>query len=138
VRYGQDAHLIFPDEKDERVREAGEQGPPDLKARVHVLKPRKVARAPSDERESGLHLIQELAPQSRPSGFISDDRFGQLVRDFRCEPDTGYSRLWENFDVAPDGQSFVMIRGERRRPWMRIHVVLNWLEEFERRAPKRP
>lgn len=27
VRHGQDAHLIFPDEKDERVREAGDQGP---------------------------------------------------------------------------------------------------------------
>ena len=50
------------------------------------------------------------------------------------EGDYAYAGTVPNFDVAPDGQSFVMIRGERRRPWMRIHVVLNWLEELERRA----
>ena len=50
VGYGQDAHLVFPDEEDERVREAGEQGPPDLEGRVNVLKAGKRTRAPSDER----------------------------------------------------------------------------------------
>ena len=46
------------------------------------------------------------------------------------EGDYAYAGTVPNFDVAPDGQSFMMIRGERRRPWMRIHVVLNSLEEL--------
>jgi hypothetical protein len=33
--------------------------------------------------------------------------------------------------------TFVTIRGERRRRWIRIHVVLNWLEKLERRVPSR-
>src|SRR3989304_1465259 len=93
VGYCQDARFVFPDEEDEGVREAGEQGPPDLKGRVYVLKPRKGTRVPSDERESGLHLVQELAPQPLSSGFVPEDRFGQLVRDFRREPDMGHLRV---------------------------------------------
>src|SRR5712691_7389645 len=77
------------------VREAGEQGPPDLEGRVYVLKPRKGARARSDDRESGLHLVQELASQPLLSGFVPEDRFGQFVRDFRREPDRGHLRVRE-------------------------------------------
>jgi Tol biopolymer transport system component len=40
-----------------------------------------------------------------------------------------------NYDVAPDGQRFVMIRGENSAP-TQIHVVLSWLEEL--RARSRP
>jgi hypothetical protein len=35
VGYGEDAHLVISDEEHERVREAGEQGPPDLEGRVN-------------------------------------------------------------------------------------------------------
>jgi len=54
------------------------------------------------------------------------------------EGEYAYAGVVPNYDVSPDDQSFVMIRGERRRPWMRIHVVLNWFEELERRVPRRP
>jgi hypothetical protein len=40
-----------------------------------------------------------------------------------------------NFDVEPDDQAFVMIRGERQKPWMRIHVVLRWFEDLKSRVP---
>jgi hypothetical protein len=61
VGHCQDADFVFPNEEDERVWEASEQGSSDLEGRVYVSKPRKWARARSDERESGLHLVQELA-----------------------------------------------------------------------------
>ena len=40
-----------------------------------------------------------------------------------------------NYDVFPDGQSFVMVGGtpESRAP--QLHVVLNWFEELKRRVP---
>lgn len=47
--------------------------------------------------------------------------------------------LWTNFsnyDIAPDGKSFVMIKPDRG--WGKtteIRVVLNWFEELQRLAP---
>ena len=35
--------------------------------------------------------------------------------------------------MSPDGQRFVMIRGEKEAP-TRLHGVLSWLEERRRRA----
>jgi Tol biopolymer transport system component/DNA-binding winged helix-turn-helix (wHTH) protein len=37
-----------------------------------------------------------------------------------------------NYDVTPDGNGFVMIRGEQKSPWMQLNVVLNWFEEMRR------
>jgi hypothetical protein len=38
-----------------------------------------------------------------------------------------------NFDVTPDGQAFIMVRGEDgTNPWMQINVVVNWFEELRR------
>jgi len=40
-----------------------------------------------------------------------------------------------NFDVTPDGDAFVMVRGdEGRNPWMQLNVMVNWFEELERRG----
>jgi hypothetical protein len=36
VSHGQDAYLAFVHEEDERVREAGKQGPPDLEVRIYA------------------------------------------------------------------------------------------------------
>jgi len=40
-----------------------------------------------------------------------------------------------NFDVTPDGQAFVMVRGdEGANPWMQLNVTVNWFEELRRHA----
>jgi Tol biopolymer transport system component len=40
----------------------------------------------------------------------------------------------QSYDVAPDGEHFVFVRGERTGT-PNIRVVLNWFEELKRRAP---
>jgi hypothetical protein len=40
-----------------------------------------------------------------------------------------------NYDITPDGQQFVMIRGEAPAPLTEIHVVVNWFEELKRLVP---
>ncbi len=39
------------------------------------------------------------------------------------------------YDVAPDGQSFLMIRPAEEAQETEIHVVLNWFEELQRLVP---
>ena len=39
-----------------------------------------------------------------------------------------------NYDVAPDGQRFVMIRREEDED-SQLHIVLNWFQELRRLAP---
>jgi Tol biopolymer transport system component len=51
-------------------------------------------------------------------------------------------RYWdsgfEDYDVAPDGERFLMIRAEEEPAPTRIHVVLNWAEELKQQvAPVR-
>jgi hypothetical protein len=44
--------------------------------------------------------------------------------------------MWgPNFDIAPDGKSFVWIEGDESRIATEVKVVLNWFEELERLAP---
>jgi hypothetical protein len=38
------------------------------------------------------------------------------------------------YDVAPDGESFFMIR--RNQSAARIHVIFNWVDELKRRVPR--
>ena len=45
-----------------------------------------------------------------------------------------------NYDLAPDGQGFVMIRTPERTvetsgPTQQINVVIHWFEELKRRVP---
>ncbi len=41
-----------------------------------------------------------------------------------------------NFDVAPDGQRFLMLKpSEQEQAATQINVVLNWFEELKRRVP---
>ncbi len=41
-----------------------------------------------------------------------------------------------NFDVMPDDQAFVMVRGdEGTRPWMQLNLTVNWLEALRDREP---
>jgi hypothetical protein len=45
------------------------------------------------------------------------------------------SAFWPNYDVTPDGQRFLMVKGSPRTPATRINVVLNWAEELKRLGP---
>jgi hypothetical protein len=41
-----------------------------------------------------------------------------------------------NYDVAPDGQRFLMLQpSEQAQAPTQINVVLNWFEELKRRVP---
>jgi serine/threonine-protein kinase len=40
-----------------------------------------------------------------------------------------------NYDVAPDGQRFLMIKASEEGASTQINVVLNWFEELKRRVP---
>jgi Tol biopolymer transport system component len=49
-----------------------------------------------------------------------------------------YSRsnaFWPNYDVSPDGQRLLMIKGIAQEAPKRINVVLNWVEELKRLMP---
>jgi hypothetical protein len=39
------------------------------------------------------------------------------------------------YDVAPDGERFLMIEPGPPAETMRIHIVLNWFQELERLVP---
>lgn len=43
--------------------------------------------------------------------------------------------LWANYDVAPDGRQFLMIRTLDDKGPAQIDVVLNWVDELKRRVP---
>jgi hypothetical protein len=43
-----------------------------------------------------------------------------------------------NYDVAPDGQHFLMVQGsEQEAAPTRLNVIVNWFEELKRRVPTR-
>ncbi len=52
------------------------------------------------------------------------------------EGDYAFAGHLANYDVTPDDRAFVMIRGEGKKPWMQLNVVLNWSEELKRRVPR--
>jgi Tol biopolymer transport system component len=90
-------------------------------------------------------------PQFSPDGkeifYRSGDRM--MVTTFASEPQVLFSRptvLFEgrygvdpfandarSYDIMPDGQHFVMVRGDDEAS--EIRVVLNWMEELKRLAP---
>jgi len=39
------------------------------------------------------------------------------------------------YDVAPDGQHFLMIEGGEEEGWNQLHLALNWFEELKRLVP---
>jgi Tol biopolymer transport system component len=42
---------------------------------------------------------------------------------------------YPGYDIAPDGQAFIMVRSERELVATQAHIVLNWFDELKRRAP---
>jgi hypothetical protein len=48
------------------------------------------------------------------------------------------STLWPNYDVAADGQQFLMVKTLKDRSPGYIAVVLNWTSELQRLVPIAP
>jgi serine/threonine-protein kinase len=42
-----------------------------------------------------------------------------------------------NYDVSPDGRSFVMIRSDEAEPPVQLYVVINWLDDLKARTAAR-
>jgi len=40
-----------------------------------------------------------------------------------------------SYDVSPDGQRFLMLKGEPTQAITQINIVQNWFEELKRRVP---
>ena len=59
---------------------------------------------------------------------------GQPTVLFEGEYEYGGPGFWFDYDVAPDGQSFLMTRRTTEPP-RDIRVVLNWWEELKGRVP---
>jgi Tol biopolymer transport system component len=111
-----------------------------------------VARFPEMTQRTAISIDGGSEPLWNPRGgelfFRKDDRM--MVVDFtpgprpevgrsrvllegRFVPGTPYGRNW---DISPDGESFIMITStERSSPPHQIHVVLNWFAELERLVP---
>jgi hypothetical protein len=53
---------------------------------------------------------------------------------FEGDFEIGVPIFWVNYDVSPDGKSFLMIERTTETP-RQINVILNWFEELERLAP---
>jgi hypothetical protein len=59
-----------------------------------------------------------------------------LERQLLFEGDFGFGipPAQPNYDVAPDGGRFVMVKTHRPAP-TELHFILNWFEELRERAP---
>jgi hypothetical protein len=72
-----------------------------------------------------------MAPiETRPTLTVGRPR---LLFEAAYERDRGAGAAIPNYDVAPDGQRFVMIQAPAASS--SIVVVLNWLEELKARVP---
>jgi hypothetical protein len=68
-----------------------------------------------------------------PTGPNSRAGRSRTLFEGRFVPGTPYGR---NYDISPDGKSFVMITStEMSSPPSQIHVILNWFEELESLVP---
>jgi Tol biopolymer transport system component len=55
---------------------------------------------------------------------------------FEAHYETSYPSLERDYDVSPDGQRFLMIKGsEQESAATQLNVVLNWSDELRRLAP---
>jgi hypothetical protein len=43
--------------------------------------------------------------------------------------------FWPNYDVAGDGQRFLMVKGRAEEAPVHVNVVLNWFDELKRLVP---
>jgi Tol biopolymer transport system component len=111
-----------------------------------------VARFPEMTQRTAISVDGGSEPVWNPQGgelfFRKDDRMmvvefstgpkpkvgrSRMLFEGRFVPGTPYGR---NYDISPDGKSFVMITStEMSSPPSQIHVILNWFNELERLVP---
>ena len=48
---------------------------------------------------------------------------------------TTIAAIATTYDVAPDGEHFLMMEGSEEQGGNQLHLVLNWFEELKRLAP---
>jgi len=70
----------------------------------------------------------------KPTGDLAPERPRVLFDNAVFDRDP-IGRGYANYDVSPDGESFLMVQTYRSREAPRIHVVLNWAEELKRPLP---
>jgi hypothetical protein len=83
------------------------------------------------------------SPNGRELFYRSGDKMMAVDVHLEGEPVLGRprllferTRLRADFDVAPDGQRFVMVdQSESAPPPVRLNLVLNWFNELERLVP---
>ena len=84
------------------------------------------------------------SPNGRELFYRSGDKMMAVDVHLEGEPVLGRPRLLferprlrEPYDVAPDGQRFVMVdQSESAPPPVRLNLVLNWFRELEQRVPR--
>jgi hypothetical protein len=57
----------------------------------------------------------------------------RVVFEGRYIPRTGGSPA--DYDVSPDGQRFLMIKGGEETPATQINIIQNWFEELKQKVP---
>ena len=72
-------------------------------------------------------MVAAIDPATGPSG---QQRL--LFENTALTDDLGFT---PRYDVAPDGQSFILINDIWRPRLAEIKVVLNWFPELKRRVP---
>ena len=89
-----------------------------------------VGCVPSPIYRTGGGKLWSVAVQTSP-------RFTAGQPTLVFEDDYGSSLTWSlrNYDIAPDGQRFLMIQPERQAGLREIVVVLNWSRELNRVVP---
>ena len=84
------------------------------------------------------------APNSRELFYLQDDKMMAVPISIEPEFSAGKPKVlfegrfltgYGSYDVAPDGQKFLMVQEEREPGSQKIHVVLNWFEELKRLVP---
>ena len=71
-------------------------------------------------------MVARIDPESGASSQATAlMSVGGLIKD----------RTIQTYDIAPDGQSFVMILEKPQSPPTQLNVILNWFEELKKRVP---
>jgi serine/threonine protein kinase len=68
-------------------------------------------------------------------GEVYRARDTKLGRDVAIKYVVDLDNFGRPYDVAPDGQRFLMMKRVDSAPRRNIHIVLNWDEELERFVP---
>jgi Tol biopolymer transport system component len=88
------------------------------------------------------------SPDGRELFFRSEDKLMAVAIPAEQELAIGTPRIvfeesyvsfpggGNSYDVSPDGRRFLMVRRGQKTVPTRIHIVLNWLEELKKQAPR--